>query len=63
MPRGKGLEAGDWFVPAFLTAFPLRSNVSPDRLLEAVDLLRRSSEHPSGCPENAADNPAYVSLR
>jgi TnpA family transposase len=29
------------FVPAFLAAFPFRSNVAPDPLLEAVDLIRR----------------------
>ena len=29
------------FVPAFLAAFPFRSNVDPDPLLKAVDLLRR----------------------
>jgi TnpA family transposase len=32
------------FVPAFLAAFPFRTNVDPDPLLEAVDLLRRLSE-------------------
>ncbi len=32
------------FVPAFLAAFPFRSNVDPDPLLKAVDLLRRLSE-------------------
>ena len=32
------------FVPAFLAAFPFRSNVDPDPLLKAVDLLRRLGE-------------------
>jgi hypothetical protein len=32
------------FIPAFLAAFPFRSHIDPDPLLEAVDLLRRSSE-------------------
>ena len=32
------------FVPAFLAAFSFRSNVDPDPLLKAVDLLRRLGE-------------------
>jgi len=32
------------FVPAFLAAFSFRSNVEPDPLLKAVDLLRRLGE-------------------
>ena len=32
------------FVPAFLAAFSFRSNVDPDPLLKAVDLLRRLSQ-------------------
>jgi hypothetical protein len=32
------------FVPAFLATFAFRSNLDPDPLREAVDLLRRSSE-------------------
>jgi len=35
------------FIPAFLAAFPFRSNIDPDPLLEAVDLLRRLSERRS----------------
>src|SRR5262249_59734052 len=32
------------FIPTFLAAFPFRSHIDPDPLLEAVDLLRRLSE-------------------
>ena len=41
------------FIPAFLAAFPFRSNVDPDPLLKAVDLLRRlePSAGAPACPE------------
>ena len=32
------------FIPAFLAAFPFRSHIDPDPLLEAIDLLRRLGE-------------------
>ena len=37
------------FVPAFLAAFSFRSNVSPDPLLEAVDMLRRLGARRGRC--------------
>jgi hypothetical protein len=33
------------FIPAFLAAFPFRSHIDPDPLLEAIDLLGRLGEH------------------
>jgi hypothetical protein len=35
------------FIPAFLAAFPFRSHIDPDPLLEAIDLLRRLGERQS----------------